>query len=107
MIRAYRDEKGWPENVGGGVVTGALAGYLFRDLQKLQIEKTFQRGRFVGGPLSILGGAVVGCLIGGAFGAVDTFNKNESVGPSMRYWEKYWNAHEQEVLHALDHWIGR
>lgn len=95
LVRAYRDENGFHNNIAGGLVTGTLAGYLFRDLEKMQIEKSFQRGRFLGGPLSVLGGAAVGCMIGGAIGAFDTFNKADS--KSMRYWTKYWKAHEEEV----------
>lgn len=97
LVRAYRDENGFHDNIAGGLATGALAGYLFRDLKKLQIEKSFQRGRFLGGPLSVLGGAAVGCVIGVAVGAADTFNRTDSNGKSMRYWQTFWKAHEEEV----------
>lgn len=102
-IGAYQNKNGLHNNIGGGIVTGALAGYLLRDLKKLQIDKTFQRGRFVGGSFSIIGGAAIGCLIGGAWGTVQTFNRTESYQSSIRYWEKYWSAYEQEVEYSITH----
>lgn len=98
MIGAYRNERGLYSNVVGGVVSGALAGYLFRDLKILQIEKTFKHGRFVGGSLSVVGGAAAGCLIGGVTGVVHLLhNGTGKVGRSQRYYEQYWNAIQQQV----------
>lgn len=80
------------------MITGALAGYLFRDLQKIQIAQTFKQGRFIGGPLSVVGGAAAGCLIGGALGAVQLYIIPKSNAPTLRQWEQFWQAREQEVF---------
>lgn len=80
------------------MVCGALAGYLFRDLKMLQIEKTFPHRRFIGGSLSVVGGAAAGCLIGCAIGLVHLLlDDTEEVEKSLRYYEQYWKAHQKRV----------
>lgn len=102
LIGAYQGEKGWPDQIGGGTLTGALAGYLSRDFKRLQVEKAFKRGRFIGGPLSVVAGAAAGCLFGVATGTIYEFNKTGSFVRNVRYWEKYWESHEREVGNRLE-----
>lgn len=100
MIGAYRNENGLHNNIAGGVVCGALTGFLFRNLKVLQIEKSFPQlqRRLIGGSFSVAGGAAAGCLIGGAIGTFHLlFNELGDEKQNLRYWEQYWKTQQQQV----------